>query len=183
MQISKAQEAEQMLTFSKMTGIGNDYIYVNCFQETVVNPEKLSIFMSDVRFGVGSDGLVLILPSAPVTTTTTAAPAGVGTTVSTSKTTTTTAAATTEPYARVTSTYDKTVEDAVKKEENRKLNIVGDMTVTPMSKSDIIAAGIDLSDPGNYHCYNYSIEMDFEDVPMIFTKYEAVPSTPSAPEK
>lgn len=122
-------------------------------------------------------------PSAPVTTTTTAAPAGVGTTVSTSKTTTTTAAATTEPYARVTSTYDKTVEDAVKKEENRKLNIVGDMTVTPMSKSDIIAAGIDLSDPGNYHCYNYSIEMDFEDVPMIFTKYEAVPSTPSAPEK
>ncbi|MFR6586397.1 MAG: hypothetical protein ACLUSL_00540 [Ruminococcus sp.] len=47
-----------MLTFSKMTGIGNDYIYVNCFQETVVNPEKLSIFMSDVRFGVGSDGLV-----------------------------------------------------------------------------------------------------------------------------
>lgn len=63
MQISKAQEAEQMLTFSKMTGIGNDYIYVNCFQETVVNPEKLSIFMSDVRFGVGSDGLVLILPS------------------------------------------------------------------------------------------------------------------------
>ena len=55
MQISKAQEAEQMLTFSKMTGIGNDYIYVNCFQETVVNPEKLSIFMSDVRFGVGSE--------------------------------------------------------------------------------------------------------------------------------
>ena len=52
-----------LLTFSKMTGIGNDYIYVNCFQETVVNPEKLSIFMSDVRFGVGSDGLVLILPS------------------------------------------------------------------------------------------------------------------------
>ncbi|WP_367180786.1 diaminopimelate epimerase [uncultured Ruminococcus sp.] len=51
------------MTFSKMTGIGNDYIYVNCFQETVVNPEKLSIFMSDVRFGVGSDGLVLILPS------------------------------------------------------------------------------------------------------------------------
>ena len=46
-------------------------------------------------------------PSAPVTTTTTTAPAGVGTTVSTSKTTTTTAAATTEPYARVTSTYDK----------------------------------------------------------------------------
>ncbi len=52
-----------MLTFSKMHGIGNDYIYVNCFKETVDNPEKLAIFMSDVRFGVGSDGLVLILPS------------------------------------------------------------------------------------------------------------------------
>ncbi len=52
-----------MLTFSKMHGIGNDYIYINCFQETVTNPEKLSIFLSDVRFGVGSDGLVLILPS------------------------------------------------------------------------------------------------------------------------
>ncbi len=52
-----------MLTFSKMHGIGNDYIYINCFQETVTDPEKLSIFMSDVRFGVGSDGLVLILPS------------------------------------------------------------------------------------------------------------------------
>ena len=52
-----------MLTFSKMHGIGNDYIYINCFQETVTDPEKLSIFLSDVRFGVGSDGLVLILPS------------------------------------------------------------------------------------------------------------------------
>lgn len=52
-----------MLTFSKMHGIGNDYIYINCFQETVTDPEKLSIFMSNVWFGVGSDGLVLILPS------------------------------------------------------------------------------------------------------------------------
>ena len=52
-----------MLTFSKMHGIGNDYIYINCFQETVTDPVKLSIFLSDVRFGVGSDGLVLILPS------------------------------------------------------------------------------------------------------------------------
>ena len=52
-----------MLTFSKMHGIGNDYIYINCFKETVTDPEKLSVFLSDVRFGVGSDGLVLILPS------------------------------------------------------------------------------------------------------------------------
>ncbi|MFR4392894.1 MAG: diaminopimelate epimerase [Ruminococcus callidus] len=51
------------MTFSKMHGIGNDYIYINCFKETVTDPEKLSVFLSDVRFGVGSDGLVLILPS------------------------------------------------------------------------------------------------------------------------
>ncbi|MFR0855310.1 diaminopimelate epimerase [uncultured Ruminococcus sp.] len=51
------------MTFSKMHGIGNDYIYINCFQEKVSDPEKLSVFLSDVRFGVGSDGLVLILPS------------------------------------------------------------------------------------------------------------------------
>ena len=52
-----------MLTFSKMHGIGNCYIYVNCFKETVENPEKLSVFLSDIRFGIGSDGLILILPS------------------------------------------------------------------------------------------------------------------------
>lgn len=52
-----------MLTFSKMHGIGNCYIYINCFKETVDNPEKLSVFLSDIRFGVGSDGLILILPS------------------------------------------------------------------------------------------------------------------------
>ena len=47
-----------MLTFSKMHGIGNDYIYINCFKETVTDPEKLSVFLSDVRFGVGSDSSV-----------------------------------------------------------------------------------------------------------------------------
>ncbi|MCD8220441.1 MAG: diaminopimelate epimerase [Ruminococcus sp.] len=52
-----------MLTFSKMHGIGNCYIYVNCFKEEVNDPEKLSIFLSDFRFGIGSDGLILILPS------------------------------------------------------------------------------------------------------------------------
>ena len=51
------------MKFTKMHGIGNDYIYINCFQEKVSDPEKLSVFLSDVRFGVGSDGLVLILPS------------------------------------------------------------------------------------------------------------------------
>lgn len=46
-----------------MHGIGNDYIYVNCFEEKVVQPEKLSVAVSDVRKGIGSDGLVLIMPS------------------------------------------------------------------------------------------------------------------------
>ena len=46
-----------------MHGIGNDYIYVNCFEEKVDNPEKVSIYVSDRRKGIGSDGLVLIMPS------------------------------------------------------------------------------------------------------------------------
>ena len=51
------------MRFTKMHGIGNDYIYVNCFKETVTDPEALSIQMSDRHFGVGSDGLILIKPS------------------------------------------------------------------------------------------------------------------------
>ena len=51
------------MNFTKMHGIGNDYIYVNCFEETVEEPEKVSIILSDVRKGIGSDGLVLIMPS------------------------------------------------------------------------------------------------------------------------
>ncbi|MBO7475060.1 MAG: diaminopimelate epimerase [Ruminococcus sp.] len=51
------------MKFSKMHGIGNDYIYVNCFEETVIEPEKVSVILSDRHKGVGSDGLVLIMPS------------------------------------------------------------------------------------------------------------------------
>ncbi len=51
------------MKFTKMHGIGNDYIYVNCFDETVGEPEKVSVVLSDVRKGIGSDGLVLIMPS------------------------------------------------------------------------------------------------------------------------
>jgi len=51
------------LKFTKMHGIGNDYIYVNCFEEKVENPEAVSIYVSDRHKGIGSDGLVLILPS------------------------------------------------------------------------------------------------------------------------
>ena len=50
--------------FTKMQGIGNDYIYINGFEETVEDPAALSRFVSDQRFGIGSDGLILILPSA-----------------------------------------------------------------------------------------------------------------------
>ena len=46
-----------------MHGAGNDYIYINCFEETVKNPEKLAIKVSDRHFGIGSDGLILISPS------------------------------------------------------------------------------------------------------------------------
>lgn len=51
------------MRFTKMHGIGNDYIYVNCFEEKVENPEKVSIYVSDRHKGIGSDGLVLIMPS------------------------------------------------------------------------------------------------------------------------
>lgn len=51
------------MKFTKMHGIGNDYIYFNCFEETVENPEELSIRLSDRHFGVGGDGIVLIMPS------------------------------------------------------------------------------------------------------------------------
>lgn len=51
------------MKFSKMHGIGNDYIYINCFEETVSDPEKVSVIVSDRHKGIGSDGLVLIMPS------------------------------------------------------------------------------------------------------------------------
>ena len=51
------------MKFTKMHGIGNDYIYINCFQEMVENPKELAVKMSDRHFGVGSDGLILIKPS------------------------------------------------------------------------------------------------------------------------
>jgi len=47
-----------------MQGIGNDYVYVNCFEEVVDNPASLAQLVSDRHFGIGSDGLILIRPSA-----------------------------------------------------------------------------------------------------------------------
>lgn len=51
------------MKFTKMQGIGNDYIYFNCFEETIENPEELSRRLSDRRFGIGGDGICLIKPS------------------------------------------------------------------------------------------------------------------------
>jgi diaminopimelate epimerase len=51
------------MKFTKMQGIGNDYIYINCFEEKVDDPSALSIRLSDRHFGIGSDGLILIEPS------------------------------------------------------------------------------------------------------------------------
>lgn len=51
------------MKFTKMQGLGNDYIYVNCLEETVPNPSELAVKLSDRHFGVGADGLILIKPS------------------------------------------------------------------------------------------------------------------------
>ena len=52
------------MRFTKMQGLGNDYIYVNCFKEPIPHdPAGLSRAISDRHFGVGSDGLILICPS------------------------------------------------------------------------------------------------------------------------
>ena len=51
------------MRFTKMHGLGNDYIYVNAFEERVDDPAALARAVSDRHFGVGGDGLVLIAPS------------------------------------------------------------------------------------------------------------------------
>lgn len=51
------------LKFTKMHGTGNDYVYVNLFEETLENPSEVSIKVSDRHFGIGSDGLICIAPS------------------------------------------------------------------------------------------------------------------------
>ena len=51
------------MKFTKMHGCGNDYVYVNLFEEKIADPAKLSIAVSDRHFGIGSDGLITIGPS------------------------------------------------------------------------------------------------------------------------
>lgn len=51
------------MKFTKMHGLGNDYVYVNCFEEKIDNPSAVARFVSDRHFGIGSDGLIMINPS------------------------------------------------------------------------------------------------------------------------
>ena len=50
------------MRFIKMTGLGNDYVYVDCFDQAVAEPAQLAQAVSDRNFGIGSDGLILVLP-------------------------------------------------------------------------------------------------------------------------
>src|SRR5512136_1595378 len=51
------------MKFTKMHGAGNDYVYVNCFSETVADPAAVAVKVANRNFGIGSDGLILIMPS------------------------------------------------------------------------------------------------------------------------
>jgi diaminopimelate epimerase len=51
------------MEFTKMHGIGNDYVYVNCFEQHLENPQELAVQVSRRHYGIGSDGLILICPS------------------------------------------------------------------------------------------------------------------------
>lgn len=51
------------IEFTKMHGIGNDYIYIDCFKQNIDDPEHLARIMSPRRFSVGADGVILICPS------------------------------------------------------------------------------------------------------------------------
>jgi len=51
------------MRFTKMHGLGNDYVYVNCFEEKIENPARLAQIVSDRHIGIGADGMILIEPS------------------------------------------------------------------------------------------------------------------------
>lgn len=51
------------MKFTKMQGLGNDYVYVNCFEEKIEHPSEVAIKVSNRNFGIGSDGLIMINPS------------------------------------------------------------------------------------------------------------------------
>ena len=61
--INNMRKEPKKLSFVKMRGTGNDYLYFDCFEQTVESPESLAVRLSNRRTGVGADGIVLILPS------------------------------------------------------------------------------------------------------------------------
>lgn len=61
--INQLRRERMKLPFTKMQGCGNDYIYINCFDLEINSPESLSVLLSDRHYGIGGDGIVLILPS------------------------------------------------------------------------------------------------------------------------
>lgn len=61
--INNMREEKLMLKFTKMQGIGNDYIYFSTFDQEINNPEALSVRLSDRHFGIGGDGVILVCPS------------------------------------------------------------------------------------------------------------------------
>ena len=61
--INHMRDEKEMLKFTKMQGIGNDYIYFSTFDQEINNPEALSVRLSDRHFGIGGDGIILVCPS------------------------------------------------------------------------------------------------------------------------
>ncbi len=61
--INDMRDSKEVLEFTKMEACGNDYIYFNCFNQRIDNPEGLSIRFADRHFGIGGDGAVLMYPS------------------------------------------------------------------------------------------------------------------------
>ena len=51
------------IKFTKMHGCGNDYVYINCFEQEISSPGKLSMILSDRRYSIGGDGIILICKS------------------------------------------------------------------------------------------------------------------------
>ncbi len=61
--INNMRKEPKKLSFVKMRGTGNDYLYFDCFEQVVESPESVAVRLSNRRTGVGADGIVLILPS------------------------------------------------------------------------------------------------------------------------
>ncbi|MBQ1615903.1 MAG: carbamoyl-phosphate synthase large subunit, partial [Ruminococcus sp.] len=61
--INNMRDSKIKLRFTKMQGIGNDYIYFCTFGQWINNPEALAVRLSDRHFGIGGDGVILVAPS------------------------------------------------------------------------------------------------------------------------